>query len=141
MKNFRDLEQYFCSQYLARAYQFANRGEWEQAEQQLAIIETLDPSSAHASVLRARMSYHQGQYQDALDHLAVSERRGAGFGLISKMREDLFLNDFKRLRRFRCIQAILWGRGALSRPGRRALEEAAILNEHIYMHSCKGAQS
>ena len=141
MKDFRDLEQYFCSQYLDHAYQCANRGEWEQAEQQLAIIETLDPSSAHASLLRARMSYHQGQYQDALDHLAVSERSGADFAVIVKMREDLFLRDFRRLSRFRRIQAILWGRGALSRPGRRALEDAAILNERIFMHSCKGTRS
>ena len=28
MKDFRDLEQYFCSQYLSRAYESANRAEW-----------------------------------------------------------------------------------------------------------------
>ena len=141
MKDFRDLEQYFCSQYLARAYHCANRGEWRKAEHELALIETLDPSNPHTCVLRARMSYHQGQYQDALDHLAVSEGRGADHDLISQMREDLFLNDLKRLRRFRCIQAILWGRGALSRSGRRALEEAAVPNERAFMRCDEGAAS
>jgi hypothetical protein len=97
------LNKYFAAQIAVRAATFARHGRWQAAELEIGRWESLTPTDPEAVAMAARVLYHQGRRQEALDRID----RASALGIVSEelsvlrgalLEEDWILHDRQRYR-------------------------------------------
>jgi tetratricopeptide (TPR) repeat protein len=99
MTAIHQLESLLANRYLLLAIEHARKGRWEQAELELDRVGSLLPADPVVPMTRARIRYHQGRRQDALNEIAEAERLGGPMSEIGIMRDEILESDRRKLRR------------------------------------------
>ena len=94
------LARFFEEHAFDRVIAHARQGRWHDAEEDLGDWEALSPGSPEIPLLRARIRFHQGRRQDAMQELEFAALAGADSALVCRMQAQLVEEDSQRICRF-----------------------------------------
>jgi hypothetical protein len=93
------LNRYFADRLAARATTHARRGRWVEADADLRRWDRLVPGDPDVAAMRARILFHQGRRQEALDAIDGSRLRGVWCDELAMLRSSLLEDDWLRQER------------------------------------------
>lgn len=91
-----ELHRYFAAQIAARCATLAGRGRWDEAEADLERWGRLAPHDPEVVAMHARILYHQGRRQEALDAIEASKSRHLWSDELAMLRSSLLEDDWIR---------------------------------------------